>query len=256
MKRAPLLALTWLLCAACAGRVSSRASEAVNANAPVAPPAAGVTAAPTKVENAGAQRAGRGAEVPAEFGEVDFGNFVYPLVVEGKRVRLSGGEYELPLPEGGGATVNLRDVSYADVTGDGKKEAVVQLVTVWWGASCDGGSYQFYFYSIKNGRPALLWEGASGSAAYGCGLKAFAVRNGRVTLEVFKDCFAESGSREGERKKVEDGRPVFKFDSEKAFTRLLYEFNGRGFELKTREVLPYPHESVSGYTPEISVSDD
>jgi hypothetical protein len=248
MRCAPVIPLALLLCAGCGGRSNSRASKAGNANVAAAPTAASATATPTDVDNAGRQQSERKAEVPAEFKEVDFRNFTYPLSVDGKRVRLREGEFEYEHREGGAGWVSFKDVTFVDLDGDGKREAVVRLSLVSCGVSCDGGSALFYFYTIKNGRPALLTEITTGSLAYECGLKSFALNGGKLTVEVFRECRHRGGA-------LFSGQISGKFDADK-FTRFNFEFTGKKFALRKREVLPYPEGRILGYSPTISISDE
>jgi hypothetical protein len=46
-----------------------------------------------------------------------------------------------------------------------------------------------------------------------------------------------------------------KFMADK-FTRFLFEFKGRRFALKKREVLPNPQEEIVNYPSKVSISDD
>ena len=249
MNRAPFLALTLLICAGCSGRTISRASEAVSANvAAAAPTAASATAAPPNVSNVGSQRSEQDTDAPAEFRGVDFRNFSYPAALNGKRVSLKGGTYESRYPDGsGGDTFDFRDVLFSDITGDGKKEAIVQLLLVSCGGSCDGGSHLFYFYSIRNGRPALLWQIATGSAAYECGLKSFVLEKRKLSVEGFRECRYSGGLLSA---------PVSGKFAADQFTRFEFEFTGSRFALRKREVLPLPEGSTLNYRPAISVSDE
>jgi hypothetical protein len=246
MRRTPFLAFTVLLCVGCADRPASRSGDTVNANAAVVQTVASATAASTSAVNP--QQSERDMEVPAEFREVDFGNFSYPAIVGGKRLRLKAGSYEHRHSDGaGGDTFNFRDVSFADITGDGKKEAIVQLHVVSCGVSCDGGSHLFYFYTNKNGRPSLLDEIGTGSLAYECGLKSFVLEKRKLTVEGFRECRYSDGSLRA---------PVSGKFFAGEFTRFEFEFNGKRFALKEREVMPFPEGSTLNYRPNISVSDE
>jgi len=125
---------------------------------------------------------------------VDFRNFTYPSSLSKSGVTLKDGNREYEDPVSGGDRYHLQDVDYADLTGDGKKEAFVNVVRVICGGSCDGGSHLFYIYSVKQNKPSLLWRIESGSVAYGCGLKSFVVNRSTITLEAFRKCHLKGAS--------------------------------------------------------------
>jgi hypothetical protein len=95
----------------------------------------------------------------------------------------------------------------------------------------------------------------TGSLGYGCGLKSFVVGGRVVTLEVFKNCSFKGAALES-RRAPKDERPRLKFDSDGACTRFRFEFDGRTFALKEREVSHHDVEDVMNYEPTINISDD
>ncbi len=127
-----------------------------------------------------------------------------------------------------------------------------RLSWVACGASCDGGSHLFYFYSIQKGRPKLLWRIETGSIGYGCGLKSFAAGSHGVTLEVFKDCRLEGASLVNE----DDSKECPSKFCAQVFTRLRFEFENGTFALKQREVLPNARENVQNYMATVRVGDE
>lgn len=250
MKRASVIALSLLFWVGCANHAATH----TDASAP--PNNVAQTATQNAVANAVAadepEESEKTREVPAAFRNVDFKHFSYPVNWKRRVVQLKGGEREFADEVSGGDTFDVQSVGYADLTGDGAEEAVVDLSRLSCGGSCDGGSDLFYFYTIQKGRPQLLWRIETGSLAYGCGLKSFAADARGVTLEVFKDCDLKGKSL------VDVGEPevpVFKF-SAKVFTRLRFEFENGTFALKSREVFPNTLESVSGYDAAVRVGDE
>ena len=201
-------------------------------------------------------RAKAGA-VTAEFEGIDFKNFSYPVSLRKQPVRLEDGEYEYHQDEslGGSGWFTFKGVDYADVTGDGRKEAVVRISSVQCGGSCDGGSHLIYFYSMRAKKPALLWRVETGSFGYGCGLKSLAVCEGAVAVEVFNDCRFEGVSLD-HKNETPGERPRNKFGTDNAFTRFRFAFDGRAFALKKREVFPYTQDEARNFEPEIHVGDD
>lgn len=249
MKRASFIALSLLLWAGCANRAATHADASAlsNSETHAAPQNAATPAAKAEDTEESDEKA-----IPAAFREVDFKNFSYPISWERRTVRLEGGEREIPDEVSGGVSFDIRNVGYADLTGDGVEEAVVNLSRVSCGGSCDGGSDLFYVYAVRDGRPKLLWRIETGSLGYGCGLKSFAADARGVTIEVFKDCRLEG------RNLVEAGEPevtVFKFGA-KRFTRLFFEFEKGTFALKHREVFPSPQEDVKNYSAAVRIGDE
>ena len=71
--------------------------------------------------------------------------------------------------------------SYGDLTGDGVEEAVVHISFV------SGGSWlpnNIYIYSLRNGKPQLLWLIETGDRA-DRGLKQTEIDNGELVLELY-----------------------------------------------------------------------
>jgi hypothetical protein len=114
-------------------------------------------------------------EVPATFKGIDFKHLSYPTSFRKKYIPLHDGTYEIPGGTGG-ETFELEGVDYVDITGDGKKDAVVQLFWLSCGVSCDGGSHLFYVYSILRGQLKLMSRIETGSLGYTCGLRSFVVQ--------------------------------------------------------------------------------
>ena len=251
MKRALLLVFFVVLGANCASRTTSQANRDAIQNAqPSAQPIV-ESAKPATADSGAAASPKREKEVPPEFKSVDFRNFTYPSSLRGSSITLKDGDHEYEDPVSGGDRYHLQDVNYADVTGDGKKEAVVNVVRVICGGSCDGGSHLFYIYSAQQNRPRLLWRIESGSVAYGCGLKSFIVNRSTITLEAFRKCHLKSVFLASESNPKELG----KFQAI-GLTRFIFGFDGKNFVLKKREVSASVETDAKNYSPEIRVSDD
>jgi hypothetical protein len=197
-------------------------------------------------------------EVPTEFKGIDFKNLAYPISWKHRTIPLKDGHVEyFENKYLGNAWFDFSDVDYMDLRGDGAKDAVVQLLQVSCGASCDGGSHLFYFYSIKRGRLRLLSRIETGSlAADGCGLKSFVLEKTTLVLEVFRVCRFDGVSL----MPTYDPHPnpnaqTGKYMADK-FTRFVLAFSGNRFRLKKREVFPNPQEDISNYPSKVSISDD
>ena len=184
--------------------------------------------------------------VPEAFADVDFRNWQYgPYKFGGRNleVTLADGQYELPFRGGpAGETFSLNDVLYADVTGDGNPEAIVNLSHVSCGGSCDGGSDLFYIYQSSKRGLRKIWEYETGTAAYGCSLKSLTVMGQLIILEMFGHCWEPASSFEGSGKfMVRD------------VTRAVFYFNGKRFVKRLTEVTAAPIRDSRSYTPEVHI---
>jgi hypothetical protein len=186
--------------------------------------------------------------VPASFRYVDFSSRSYGRYsFSGDKFNLTlvDGEQTFPSPEGsGGETFSLRDVLYADVTGDYEPEAIVILSHVQCSGSCDGGSTLIYIYSYSKSGLDKIWEYETGSLAYGCGLKSFSVTRNTIVLEMFGRCSKPAGSYEGPAKfMIADT------------TRLAFRFNGQRFVKQLTEFTAEPARYVGNYDAPIQISE-
>jgi hypothetical protein len=249
MRDLSLLALALILVANC-GKHVSPTDDSGNVNQNQRPVVTGLLPEPADNSRGDAREAEKKAR-PAAFKDIDFRNFLYVTSLR-PSLRLQDGNFEYANPEGGGDTVELAGVSYVDLTGDGKEEAVVELLQVSCGGSCDGGSHLFYFYSSHNSKPKPVWRFETGSLGYGCGLKSFVVRKRQMTLETFNNCRFNGPVLESSFDPNETGDDKFRAVS---FTRLVLEFDGKTFAPTKRELFPYPEGDVRNYSAKVSVSD-
>jgi hypothetical protein len=252
LRYASLPAVVLLFCAGCASRTTPQAHAGINANQNSRPTAAAsLHPAPPDGGKAVAEPVAE-SDVPPEFEKVDFKNFSYPTSMRKRDIRLKDGSYEYPDPYGGGDTFDLTGVDFADVTGDGRKDAIVRLRRISCGGSCDGSSQLFYVYSARRNKPNLYWRIETGSLGYGCGLKSLDIKGRKVTLELFNRC--RSGSVSFEREAAgEDGTGKF---GATAYTRFRFVSNGKTVALKGRQTFPFPQGNVMNYDAEISIGDD
>jgi len=238
----------------CASRNASQPGETSNARAQQNAPAVlvgNVTHATANVGGAGAKEPEREKIVPAEFRDVDFRNFTYPMGGLLGNVRLKDGLYEYEnWEENSFYTLEFKDTYFADLTGDGRKEAIVRLNGIAAGVSSDGGAALFYFYSSRRNKPKLFWQLDTGSYAYECGLKSFVATRRKIVLELYRKCRfkGESFARE-----PVPGEEMGKYLA-KALTRFVFAFDGRKFVQRERKVHPYDGRTLD--STEISISDD
>jgi hypothetical protein len=148
--------------------------------------------------------------------KVDFKNFEYPIMNDAK----DGKEEKLVLKEGmiektdktPGAKIGK--VQYADLTNDGKEEAIIDVNLE---KSEKENVNMVYVYTLDNEKPKLLWSfDASGDS----GLKAISADKGNLVVELFGDTkFVEGKWKTAEAKE----------DAKKQFTKTLLKWNGKEF---------------------------
>ena len=177
---------------------------------------------PSPIENA------PGAVTDSPIREVDFANFTYPSGVVGEKggFKLQQGEllpkkrtqYGIPLD----MWLTLATVVYGDLTGDGNEEAIVDLGWITGGSAIPD---LVYIYTLRNGRPKLLWAFVTGDRADG-GYKNVYAENGKLVIElqgkdkiIGKNLYADDGTNQG------DCCPTF-------YTRTRYEWRRNGFRQK------------------------
>lgn len=190
---------------------------------------------------------------PDDFKQIDFKNFSYPYKFsygEKKKINVSlkDGEYEFDFLNDGGdrGWFSFKDAYYVDLTSDGKQEAIIILWHVSCGyGSCDGGAGLFYIYTIRQNKLKSLWQFETGSLAYGCGLKSFTVKDGKITMELFRSYIDETS------KQNESGKKFYAEDT----TRIVFGFNGKKFVEEKKEFIDVPERSVLNYRPEISINE-
>jgi hypothetical protein len=124
--------------------------------------------------------------------DVDFKNFTYSKLPTGKcsrmsRIRVRGGRYGSNqnfshgvAPLGGCWELNVYQVIYGDVTGDGREDAIVVLYAEMHGTEA---SNDVFIYTLKHNRPMLLWKFATGDRAEGGLIKTYA-QSGKLVVEL------------------------------------------------------------------------
>ena len=251
MKREMFLALV-LLATNCANHTASQTNKVAAVDQTARQAAASATPASAGDASNPLKGYGKSKDVPPAFREIDFKNLSYPTSwSQGTIIRLKDGSFERADPMGGN-TFDLRDVSYVDLTGDGREEAIVRLSWVSCGGSCDGGSDLFYFYSIDKNRLRLLSRLETGSRAYDCGLKSFVISKRELSLELFGTCRFQGLSFHRSFDADERGR---KFIA-KSITSFVFEFNGKRFVGKKRTVVPNPEVHTMNYPVRVDISNE
>lgn len=254
MKGKLILTLAVVIGSSCASHSLSRNEKDANVGRTAQQASVTPTPTPTGIVAGDMKESQRKKETPAEFSNIDFSNLSYPVSRERGSIRLKNGKYQYDDEKSSSHdSFELVDVDYADINGDGKKEAVVRLFRVSCGASCDGGSQLFYFYSIREKNLSLLTRIETGSLGYGCGLKSLIVNKQQLTLEVFKKCKLTGTTIEPTSDADDEGGGKF---VAKDITRFLFRLDGRKLALEKREVFPNESEDIRNYGSTVSISDE
>jgi hypothetical protein len=134
------------------------------------------------------------------------------------------------VPRAGCWQVGVAPAIYRDVTGDGREEAIVILYAEMGGTE---SSEDVFIYSLRHGRPVLLWKFWTGDRADG-GLVRLYAENGQLVVElagknkfIGSDYFGDDGTSNG------DCCPTL-------ITRSKYQWARGAFRRRGRlEVLPF-----------------
>lgn len=183
-------------------------------------------------------------DLSAPIRKVDFKNFRYPSVyMDEAGLSFSGLEKRsdidfFELKNGRQAKTETEDgatlgkIEFADVTGDGESEAIVEISPETGGnCSCN----MVYIYGYYDRKLRLLWAFGSSDRAQG-GLKKIYAENGGLVVELFGDSRFENG-------KWNYTIPEGKFNGlccPTVFTRTRFKWNGEKFAVEgTPELFDY-----------------
>lgn len=125
------------------------------------------------------------AAAQGDIGSVDFKNFTYDafcLSSVPEKITVKAGEFYEEKQEDGYVDrfyFKIFEVSYGDLTGDGKDEAVILSVCNTGGT---GNFSEGFIYTMKAGKPVLAGRIPGGDRAYG-GLRTARVDNGTLIVE-------------------------------------------------------------------------
>lgn len=183
--------------------------------------------------------------VPDEWKQIDFENYAYPNNWEKKNITLKDGKYEFNSSNHRGFVV-FGNVFYLDLTNDKNKEAIVYLTEFNCGGGCDGGSENFYVFTLNKLKPKIIWEYSGGSRGYDGGLKSFVIKNKEITTEKFEGC-TESD--------VRNSADCFGKFWAKTISRQTVFFDDKQAIEKSKEIIETDVMNVMNYSSEISVSE-
>lgn len=171
-------------------------------------------------------------ETPEEFKKFDFQNFVFFSSQLEKNIKLKNGEYEkeIKYPDHWELyRANIRKPDFVDLTGDGKKEAVLIIVE----STAAGSSYttpKYLIYGEKNGQLKQIWSFVTGSEAH-CGAVEVNYDSGKINMELMGDCILKKGEfYNTDKDAVSDVGLNY-------LTKVTYSWNGKEFAQEKREVI-------------------
>ena len=125
----------------------------------------------------------------------------------------------------------LPNVSYADLTGDGKEEAIITVVTNF---DPNGSVACIFVYTLRGGEPKLLWSHETGDRADG-GLRSIKVEGFDLVVEQYDIKFDSAKGR------YEEGTALC---CPKRFIRSHYRWDGEHFEKSKSETLPNEYDNA------------
>jgi hypothetical protein len=167
---------------------------------------------------------------------IDFANFTYKEFIN-PRTLVNGKE------ETDADPLYLASVIYGDVTGDNVEEALVVLFTSVRGTAIP---YDGYVFTMRNGRPKLLWSFPTGDRADG-GLRQMYADNGKLVVELYG-----KGTRIGGKLYGTEGSAC----CPSSFTRNRYQWRTNHFRRKGKEeILSNPTKHASLIMPRYSRSE-
>ncbi len=191
----------------------------------------------------------RRATIPYEFQQVDFRNFSFPMSGR-KAIKLTDGVFESQYDpkDCDNSFDKLNGVYYADLDGDKKQDALVDLVHVSCGCgSCDGGHHILYAFRLKGGQPKLFWRYFTGSYGYGGGLRSLHSRPGSIEIEEFE-------ARNCSEKATAEDVTCFSKGMAKNYVRSTLKFTERTFVQKSTVEIATDPIDVLNYEPSFDVS--
>jgi hypothetical protein len=171
--------------------------------------------------------------------KVDFKNFTYPWYPTGyvppngrRRIRLQSGEMKVEAVKNTDRVwASLANVSYADLTGDGKEEAIVTVTTNF---DPNGSVACIFVYTLRGNEPKLLWSHETGDRANG-GLRNLRVEGFDLVVEQYDIKFDSAKGR------YEEGTALC---CPKRFIRSHYRWDGEHFEKSKSETLPNEYDNA------------
>ena len=185
--------------------------------------------------------------VPATWASVNFKYYHFGSykLSNGKKIILSlnNGENMYNFGDRGHGWFSLNQIYYVDITGDLIPEAIVDVLHVECGVSCNGGAHLLFIYSMNaDGKIEKRFQYATGSYADGCGLKSMALKWRQVELELFGRCEPATNDMTAGKFIVKD------------LTHLLFWISDTGFVPPETTLTATDLIDVRGYKAEIRIN--
>lgn len=226
-KKDKIVIITWLLLLPCVAYISCRSAEPVAVNTSTLPELKPSPSVPTSKRLL--------VEEDSSIRRVDFSNFTYdwyPAWADapdsGKRIILNNGSMQLGVRYGKEPREFFLTegenygVTYGDLTGDSKEEALVVLGMITSGTA---RANLIFIYTMLGGKPIRLWVYETGDRSdYGYH-KAF-IQEGRLLVEQYKPKIIEYQGQKHDT------------SSSDTYVRRSYKWNGKSFTETNMEELP------------------
>jgi len=169
----------------------------------------------------------------------DFKNFIYPwyptdyIPPHGERkITLRDGEMKVDAAKNTDRLwASLANISYADLTGDGKEEAIVTVTTNF---DPNGSVACIFVYTLRSDELRLLWSHETGDRANG-GLRSLRVEGFDLVMEQYDIKF------DWAKGSYEEGTALC---CPKRFIRSHYRWDGERFEKSKSETLPNEYDNA------------
>ncbi len=171
--------------------------------------------------------------------KIDFKNFTYPWYPTDytpphgeRKITLRDGEMKVDAAKNTDRLwASLANVSYADLTGDGKEEAIVTVTTNF---DPNGSVACIFVYTLRSDEPKLLWSHETGDRADG-GLRSLRVEGFDLVVEQYDIKFDRA------KGSYEEGTALC---CPKRFIRARYSWDGEHFAKSKSETLPNEYDNA------------
>jgi hypothetical protein len=170
---------------------------------------------------------------PSSIRSLDFKNFTYPWYPSylkaphgSREVSLRDGKFEIAEDKQAGIDnliLELDNVSYADLTKDDKKEAIVTIAGI---ETFNSFLNCIFIYAVGDGKQRLLWRHQTGDRADG-GLRRVAVEDHTLVIEQYTRSEGDGG-----------------LCCPRKFIRSYYSWNGRGLKKMSSKKLSNEYENA------------
>lgn len=171
--------------------------------------------------------------------KIDFKNFTYPWYPTDytpphgeRKITLRDGEMKVDAAKNTDRLwASLANVSYADLTGDGKEEAIVTVTTNF---DPNGSVACIFVYTLRSDEPKLLWSHETGDRADG-GLRSLRVEGFDLVVEQYDIKFDRA------KGSYEEGTALC---CPKRFIRARYRWDSEHFAKSKSETLPNEYDNA------------